>query len=211
MKRKAIVHIALCRLIIMESQHDILTLIFSDRRRFREHIPVMINRKHDVVVCGNGLHRSIKYTEGSLEPYSVCGNIIISHIVPILIVDFVSHNPVGNLPVTVLSVITLSKERSHGLYSTEATLRLHVKTVIHRLFLGKFRHPLRIQLRNSLVPSIKQNRSYRNAGIAQPLHLRIQLVNQFFINFVRLVFIGIGNAVPEETLCRNIHTGMLDF
>ena len=104
----------------------------------------MIQREHDIVVSGNSLHCRIEYTEGSLELLGIGGNIKVSLIVPILVVNLISHYPVTDLSMAVLSVITLRQEGGHSLYRSKSLLGFYIKAIINSLALRKFRYSNRI-------------------------------------------------------------------
>ena len=171
----------------------------------------MIDREHDIVICRFGLDARIEDPEGGVENLHIVLDIVVPRIVPVLVVDLISHDPVRDLPHAVFPVVALREVGGHRLRRAEAGLCLYIKGVVERLLLRELRDAASVQLRHGAVPAIQKDGRHRDAGIREPLHLLIQLIDEALIDLEGLSLIKITDALSEKALRRDIHTGVLDI
>ena len=134
-------------------QH-ILSRILSDRSGLRSDRPVLIQREHDIIARRNRFDGGIEHTEGPLENPRIVPDTVISDIIPVLVIDLVSDDPVCDLSVPVMPVVAARKEGRHRLHQLEAILGFDIEAIVQRRIARDHLRARTVERRLRRIPSI---------------------------------------------------------
>ena len=116
-------------------------------------VPVVVQREEHPVIGAGTLDGRVEHPERLLVGLHVVGNVRGSHMVPLLVVDLIADNPVGNLAaVGIGPAVALCQEGRDGSGLLKSRLSLNIGHIVKYIgFLSGARYN---QVRSGRIPSV---------------------------------------------------------